>query len=210
MPPRRSRSRERGPPCGPSLPEQHLNKPSQTSSSRAPSASSPLRMSGAYTPQPRREGPAFNMNDSSEASMIGTNGLPSNSVNTPKTRSGQREEPVLKDPRSQISIPLSPNYFDPLSKEEEETAPSPQQPEKSQATTNHTSLRKETQESRHSFLKLAETRPPPSSSSADEVEEHAAAYEAARDRGFCPTPGSSSRPANYDSGTARINSAANT
>ena len=120
MPPRRSRSREREPLCGPSPQEPYSNRPWPPSSKEELFRNSRRQTSGESTPQPRPEDRDSNTNVESRVSTTSTNGLSSRSDSILKTPQGQQQEPGLKEVRSPTSIPTSPNYFDLLSEEEEE------------------------------------------------------------------------------------------
>ena len=127
MPPRRSRSREREPPCGLSPPGVPSNRPLPTSSTRDPSENSHPLVNGASTLLPSRGAPASSTSASFGASTMETNGRPSNYDSTPTrtTLRGPQEEQASKDQTSPPSMPTSPNYFDLLSDMEVDTESPP-------------------------------------------------------------------------------------
>ena len=127
MPPRRSRSRERGPPSSLSPPEWSSNKLARDLSTRVSSSSSRHPTIGASIPLLRLGVRASNMNASYGGLTTTTTGLWSRSANTLRTHQEPLVEPASKGATSSTSMPTSPNYFDLLSEEEyhTETAPLP-------------------------------------------------------------------------------------
>jgi hypothetical protein len=90
---------------------------------------SPPPTSGASTQERQRA--KFSMNVSSAPSTIKDYGQARRTVNTPKTLKDPQAQLDLREDTSPPSIPVSPNYFDLLSVEEEEAHP-PSQPQEQQ------------------------------------------------------------------------------
>jgi hypothetical protein len=95
MPPRRSRSKEREPPGGLSLPEEPSNRQFPTSSTMERSGSSHPQASGESTLQHEPEGPVINTSAFCGESTTEPSGQLSRSVSTPKTPQGMPEEQGL-------------------------------------------------------------------------------------------------------------------
>jgi len=71
----------------------------------------------------RRQRAKSNMNVSSVPSTTKVNGQARRSANKPRTPHGPQSQLVLREFTSPPSIPVSPNYVDPLFEEEEEDQP---------------------------------------------------------------------------------------
>ena len=128
MPPRRSRSRERGPQSGPSRQGSPSNKPCPRLLNKDASESYPPRTSGVSIPPLKLVDLDSNMNASSGARTTTMPGSPSRSANMPKTQSGLRAAPASREVTSPASTPNSPGYFDPS----QETADPPSFPRSTQ------------------------------------------------------------------------------
>ncbi len=95
------------------------NKSSSSLRSRISSESSPLRKNGESTRQRRLGARASNMKGGYGSRTTSTPRTSLRSTSKHKTLLNRQEVPALKEASSSTQIPLSPNYFDVLSKEQE-------------------------------------------------------------------------------------------
>ena len=114
-----SRSRERERPCGPLRPATCANRSSSSSLRTTSSGSSPPLMNGGSTLQLKPVEKDFSTKGGCGSPTISRSGTLPSCSSTHKTLPSRQADRALRKDSSPDSVPLSPNYFDVLSEEQD-------------------------------------------------------------------------------------------